>query len=552
MRMTGDTGDLSCKVGQSSIGALETPPISSPVTTTLRLPDHTISIARPVWRYGAILAALLILGIMIRLLCAHQSLWIDEIASVNFADQPLSNLWSDWMRRETNPPLYYTILKGWTQLIGPAYGDQGLRSLSILYGCGSTILAYFLGRKVAGNWAGLAAAALMTVSPAQVHYSLELRAFAQAQFAALAAILCAIHFLEARTVSERWAAGVLYVISTVAALYSHTTVALLPLLVNLGAIWWIIAKRKSSDLLKTWIAANLVIILAWIWWLSITLWQVRWARNLDWIVAPTLSGAANQMLMINGPGSPFPQWPAVEMFLTTSVVAVTAIALGRMIWRCRERPALILAICAIGAPCLLFLISSVKPVMIARAFFWTGGAMLVCVAIGLADIRNRTIGLTLFALLFCANLAGSLAMVGRADGEPYEQIVMDLKRQAPNATVITDSMETALALKRYCAEEACSLSIFSVRGRESWTADIPFARIEPARIPALLRCAGTIFTVQRPLGAEKSFVPAALASRRDLSLRYGLASYIKVAQLLALGAMPPGAQCRGIARHSLH
>jgi hypothetical protein len=48
----------------------------------------------------------------LRLFTSGYSLWLDEIAAVRFARQPLALLWSGWMAREANPPLYYSLLKG--------------------------------------------------------------------------------------------------------------------------------------------------------------------------------------------------------------------------------------------------------------------------------------------------------------------------------------------------------------------------------------------------------------------------------------------------------
>ena len=54
----------------------------------------------------AALTAAVLVAAMVRLAFSDYSLWFDELASVFFASQPTERLWSAWMLRETNPPLF--------------------------------------------------------------------------------------------------------------------------------------------------------------------------------------------------------------------------------------------------------------------------------------------------------------------------------------------------------------------------------------------------------------------------------------------------------------
>lgn len=490
------------------------------------------------WRFPAALAAIILLGLALRLLCARDSLWVDEVASTHFAGQPLSNLWSDWMRRETNPPLYYSVLKGWIALVGDG-SDVMLRWLSLAYGTAAMALAGLLGRRIAGPWAGLAAAALMAITPSQVHYSLEVRGFGQAQLAALVALYGAIGFFSATRPRERWLSLGLYVAGTIAALHSHTITILLPALVNGWALLWMAARRhEAPQPWRSWIGANALILAASSWWLSVTWWQLRHARNLDWIEKPTLAKAAEQVQIAYGPDwpalPPLPQDAAVLAAMVITVAAMIAMAL-----RYRRSPVLLLALCAAGAPCLLFLLSQAKPVMIPRAFFWASGPFLITVALGLAALGRPRLANGLLALLLAINLSGTWSMIGRADGEPFRRVVADLSGQ-PDALLVADTMETGLALQRYCARTHCPLEIVALAGRESWTAGAPMRRIDARDMPALLACERHLYTLQRPLGAEKSYVPASLVLKHDLSGRYGPGNYLKVARLDSAIHAPDG------------
>ncbi len=88
---------------------------------------------------------------------------------------------------ESTPPLYYLLAWGWSKLFGN--GEWGLRSLSALFGVATIPVVFAIGHRLAGDVAGLAAAALAAVNPALVWYSQEARA------SSLLILLSALGFL---------------------------------------------------------------------------------------------------------------------------------------------------------------------------------------------------------------------------------------------------------------------------------------------------------------------------------------------------------------------
>ena len=104
-------------------------------------------------REPAILGAILLAAAALRIATADYALWFDEFASLVFAHQPLDHLWSGWMARESNPPLYYTLLKGWIALVGE--GDVALRLLSILIGLAGIATAWSIARRLGGRSAAI-------------------------------------------------------------------------------------------------------------------------------------------------------------------------------------------------------------------------------------------------------------------------------------------------------------------------------------------------------------------------------------------------------------
>ena len=61
----------------------------------------------------AVVGLAMVAGFIIRYSTGGYPMWQDELASMVFASQPLSRLWSAWMVRETNPPMFYSLLHLW-------------------------------------------------------------------------------------------------------------------------------------------------------------------------------------------------------------------------------------------------------------------------------------------------------------------------------------------------------------------------------------------------------------------------------------------------------
>ena len=117
-----------------------------------------------------------------------QSLWFDEAVTAHLLSLSLPDLWRAIPDSESTPPLYYVLGWLWTQIFGT--GEAGLRSLSALLGTATIGVVWALGRRLGGERAGLAAAALVAFNPMLVWFSQEARGYALlALLGALSALL---------------------------------------------------------------------------------------------------------------------------------------------------------------------------------------------------------------------------------------------------------------------------------------------------------------------------------------------------------------------------
>lgn len=124
------------------------------------------------------LLAILVVGFALRLhdLGKHD-LWFDEIITYDYISKPYSWGSQDFINNfiEKNPPLYFILLRQWSDLFGKS--EFSLRFLSLFFGVLSIFLLYKLSRIFFDHKTSLLGAVFLSLSPFQIWYCQEARAF---------------------------------------------------------------------------------------------------------------------------------------------------------------------------------------------------------------------------------------------------------------------------------------------------------------------------------------------------------------------------------------
>ncbi len=123
-----------------------------------------------------------------------QSLWYDEAVTARLLRMDLGAMLRAIPDSESTPPLYYVLAWLWTQVLGA--GEVGMRSLSALLGTAAVVAVWALGRRIGGDGAGLAAAALAAFNPLLHWFSQEARAYSLLALLAAGSALLWLRALE--------------------------------------------------------------------------------------------------------------------------------------------------------------------------------------------------------------------------------------------------------------------------------------------------------------------------------------------------------------------
>jgi 4-amino-4-deoxy-L-arabinose transferase-like glycosyltransferase len=442
--------------------------------------------ADPARRRAHVLIMLMLVAVAIlRVGTADYSLWYDELASLEFARQPFARLWSAWMVRETNPPLFYALLSGSIALFG--HGDVALRLLPIAIGLVGIWAAYMLGRAIGDLRTGLLSAALLSLSAQHTDLSQQVRAYGLAHTAVLFACLGMVLYLRRRS-----SAGLLlYAGATLVALYAHTTLAIFAAIAAVTMLWLL---RRDRRAVIRWLGANGVLLASWSWWAGISVRQMLMpVTNIAWISRPSFRDAVDMTEVVYLPLYLYAKGP-----LGAALLAGLFIGVGIWAVRTRRSELILLATLTIAAPLCLFAVSQRVPIFLPRTLSWASGPAIVLVAFAVTRIPFPMVSRTAAGILLCTSAIALAAWMPLRERDQWRQSVAMLERHGPVPVFVGDDA-VALAIDKYRTVPPSALVPIVVQSaqRERWSAGLyPGPHISPRIARRLLSGHGCALIVE--------------------------------------------------------
>ena len=356
------------------------------------------------------------------------SLWSDEIFSRYYVDLfGLHYVLTDGLSRETNPPTYYLLLRGWIALFGDS--EAALRSLSSVASILCVPVTYLLGRELGGKSRGLACALLFALCPASLYFAQETRAYALFMLAATGVLWAAAVYQRDSRSGKAFA---FYLLSATLCLYLHAT-GLLLVLACACAVWLYLLSNGASTRQARfhWIVLNGVVVLLGLPYF-LHVFTASHTGNIDYMPPAGIHHLLYCVsLVVSGMVTPYP-WPA---FLLAAALFIT---LAVSVWRqpLSRRASVIL----IGVPCLfvtlVLLVSFRRPILLPRILVWT--VVPLCL---IAGDRLLTAGRARYVVLLSLVAAfgtGLFFQVTRpnSDKEPWRDISRELGPQLEQADLV--------------------------------------------------------------------------------------------------------------------
>ncbi|HHX58156.1 MAG TPA: hypothetical protein GX706_00070 [Candidatus Moranbacteria bacterium] len=219
------------------------------------------------------LIILFAVGIRLTPMFFERDMWYDEA----FTGVLLKSSWvqmNDFIFRDVHPPLYYWLLWPWVKLFGSSV--VGLRSFSLFFGILIIPSAFYIGKKMFNQRAGLLAALICAISPFAIIYSNEARMYSL--FALL--FIWTVYFFYLALKTNTWEHWVVWGLLSGLCFYTHY-LSLFFFLTFFGAavIWkFLNAPNKNKTPLLSFLKALFLTKKFWVGALIIFLFFISWLK----------------------------------------------------------------------------------------------------------------------------------------------------------------------------------------------------------------------------------------------------------------------------------
>ena len=375
---------------------------------------------------------------------SNKPLWYDEIITLKRASLPLAELVIDALRN-WHYPTYFMLVAPFTTV---DIDEWTLRLPSAVFGAVSVWLVTLVATEVRGARAGVVSGLLMALSPFEVQFGQEARAYALISCLVLVAIwglvrianrpqAAALPVGRPDALRGAWAA---YTLGTTGALLVQNITVPWLLVSNLAMV--LIVRRAASErrgLLRNCIWTQAIVLLVWLPAL-IVMWLINQGevlRGLRWVPKTTLE---NIWMIVE----------AVYLFrisdLMTFVLLPTplpgfGLAVACLVplgaWKLRADPVLlaVFGLAFLAMPIAISVVSAFQPMLVPRYLMWSTGPYFVLAGIGAAALTPKLF--PLIAVVVVVGGAVSLAPYYGAETKPrWDQAAAYLAAHARSKDIV--------------------------------------------------------------------------------------------------------------------
>jgi 4-amino-4-deoxy-L-arabinose transferase-like glycosyltransferase len=390
-------------------------------------------------------AGLTALALGLRLATIGQSLYGDEVLTYGIVTRNgLLGVIRDVHDTSITPPFHYVL--AW---LAVQVGDPTVwvRIPSLVLGTATVPLTYLLGLRTLGRRAALVAAAILTLSPFAIFYSVEARAYATLIFLIALSTLALLEALETRR--ARW--WVVYGVAAVLVLYTHYTGAFALLA---QAAWAFVTHRER---LRELVVVHGAIGLGYLAWLPSFVHQhhnsgIGAIQELSATVSPNAVATA---LLNVFPGHPFIQLRDLpgrpEVIVVCVVVGAALVLAAARVVAARVRPEVsreqaLIVIVALATPVGVVLSSLVgTDLLLPRNLCASLAATALAIAWPLVSLRRLPAAAAVAAVLAAVGV-GTVKSLGSDDRRPPSKDAAQLvdRRSRPGDVLVFSTLSGAL------------------------------------------------------------------------------------------------------------
>jgi mannosyltransferase len=340
------------------------------------------------WTVAALVLALTLASVVLRVGQMRSHYWIDEAISVGIASHRLGAL-HNLLRQDGSPPLYYLLLHGWMAVWGRS--EVATHALSLVFAVLTVPVACWGGARMSGRRVGVYAAVLAAGLPFLTEYAQETRMYS---LIVLLSLLVAVGFVQG-FVARRRRYVPLLAVSLAAALYTHNWALFLGLATFLAFLVTVRLTPCAGTRAALWRDGALVFAAVAVMygpWVPTLLYQAQ-HTGAPWALAPVVwSLSEGGYFLVGGRGA------AIAILLGAGSGLIWLREEGRA-----EQPtaaaAIALGVLGLGTLLIAWVYAKTTPAWSGRYLAVIVGPLLLLAALGLARARN--LGVIVLVLVCC-------------------------------------------------------------------------------------------------------------------------------------------------------
>jgi len=223
---------------------------------------------RKITKYGIALLGIVLVGAFLRIYhLGTQSLWLDEVTSVNWSLLSVPQL-VQTTAQDVHPPLYYFLLHYWMMIFGTS--EFGVRLLSAFFGILAIPMIYAVGRQLFNKEVGLIAALIFSLSLFNITYSQEARMYSLMVLLALLSMYFFWRFLQ----QGNLVSSVGYVLSTTLLVWTHNFSWFVVIAQNIYVVTLLVLSKDRRYGLRRWVVLQVIVVALFVPWMVILIQQI--------------------------------------------------------------------------------------------------------------------------------------------------------------------------------------------------------------------------------------------------------------------------------------
>ena len=405
---------------------------------------------RPNWQF-VVLATTVAFCLAVFCLDCH-SLWLAEGVAYGRAHIPLHKIMAHIAGGDGHPPLYFWLMHGWLTL---GTTEFWMRLPSVIFFTLTVPVVYVIGRTISTPRAGVYATFLFATAPFLMSWAQVARGYAMLTFfcsVALMSLALILYRYDARRPAfigaglremclgraqhreTGWAPAIrddliwlAYILSVVAALLTHNTAVLLPVVTGLI---FIVAIGFAPDFkwrhTLNFAVAHLFVALLYGWYLPYLLDGVARIKRSFYVKSVSVEQVKRAFYSVYG-----------NEYIPLMLLAFFCLFIVALVAHYRTRQWRWMAFALIGwlgLP-ILQLIAGVlyRPIFVTKTLIWSCVPFLLMCAVGISLLRTRMLRGLVLAGLLLSNLYGVFAEYGntREDWDSAVDTVVQRHRNRP-------------------------------------------------------------------------------------------------------------------------